>query len=87
MAITAGQMTVTTTAQQVDGNSTGWSHFHIKNMDTTKQLYVGTHDVTATNGFLIDKLESFEFDIPPGDSVSLIAASGTVEVAWLRINA
>ena len=86
MAITAGQLTVGTTAVQVDGNSAGWSHFHIKNMDTTKDLYVGTHEVTVDNGFHIEKLESFEFDIPPGDSVSLITASGTVRVAWMRIN-
>lgn len=86
MAITAGQITVTTTAVQVDGNSAGWSHFHIKNMDTTKALYVGTHAVTVENGFHIDKLESFEFDIPPGDSVSLVTESGTCQVAWMRIN-
>jgi hypothetical protein len=87
MAITAGRMTVTTTATQIDGNSAGWSHFHVKNMDTTKDLFVGPSTVTAENGFAVAKLEFFEFDIPPGDSIYLIAASGTVEVAWLRFNA
>jgi hypothetical protein len=86
MAITAGRMTVTTTATQVDGNSTGWTHMHLKNMDNTNNLYVGPSGVTAANGFSISKLEFFEFDIPPGDSIYLISASGTIEVAWLRIN-
>ncbi len=84
--IIAGQITVGTTAVQIDGNSPGWSHFHIKNMDATKDLFVGTSTLTTANGFPVAKLESFEFDIPPGQSVYLLASSGEVQVAWIRIN-
>lgn len=86
MPITSNQIVVGTTAVQVDGNATGWSHMHIKNLDATKDLYVGSGDVTPLTGFHIAKQEFFEFDIPPGDYVSLVASSGTINVAWMRVD-
>jgi len=86
MSIHTGRMTVGTTAVQVDGNYVAWSHFHIKNMDATKDLYVGGQGITAANGFPVSKLESLEHDIPPGGSLYMIASTGTIDVAWLRID-
>lgn len=86
MTVHNGQVAVGTSAVQVDGNSTGWSHLHIKNLDTTKDLFVGNSTLTTANGFAISKLESFEFDLPPGDSVNLVSSAGTVQVAWMRID-
>ena len=87
MAITSGQMVVGTTAVQVDGNSTGWSHMHIKNLDNTNHLYVGGSNLTLANGYHVDKKEFIEFDIPPGESVWLLASAGTIDVAWMRVTA
>lgn len=87
MAITSGQMVVGTTAVQVDGNSTGWSHMHIKNLDNTDHLYVGGSNLTLANGYHINKQEFFEFDIPPGESVWLLASAGSIDVAWMRVTA
>jgi hypothetical protein len=87
MAITSGQLTVGTTAVQVDGNSTGWAHIHIKNLDNTDHLYIGGSDLTLANGYHVDKQEFIEFDIPPGEAVYLLASTGTIAVAWMRISA
>lgn len=86
MVIESGQITVGTTPVQMDGNTTGWSHIHIKNLDATKDLYLGNANVTTANGFPVSKLESFEHDLPPGEAVYLLASIGTVNVAWFRIN-
>lgn len=87
MAITSGQLTVGTTRVQVDGNSTGWAHLHIKNLDANNRLYVGSSDLTLENGYHVDKKEFIEFDIPPGQAVYLLTSTGTIDVAWMRISA
>lgn len=86
MAIHTGQMVVGTTPVQIDGNYVAWSHFHIKNMDATKDLYIGGPTVSPSEGFPVTKLESLEHDIPPGESIYMVSSSGTINVAWLRID-
>lgn len=86
MGIHTGRLTVGTTAVQVDGNYVAWSHFHIKNMDATKDLFIGGEGVTAETGFPVSKLESLEHDIPPGESLYMVSSTGMIDVAWLRID-
>lgn len=86
MTIHSGLVTVGTSATQIDGNSNGWSHIHIRNNDTTKALYIGNASVTIANGLPLDKLATVDFDLPPGDSLNMITDSGTVSVSWLRID-
>ncbi len=81
MPITSGQMIVTTTRVQVDGNSAGWAHIHIKNLDNTNHLYVGGSDLTLANGYHVDKQEFIEFDVPPGEAIYLLASAGSIDVA------
>lgn len=86
MAITTGNITVGTTAVQIDGNFVGWSHIHIRNNDTTKTLFIGNGTVTIANGLPLDKLATIEFDLPPNTSLSMITDAGTCSVSWLRID-
>jgi hypothetical protein len=86
MPIHGGTISVGTTPVQVDGNAIGWAHMHIRNNDTTKTLYIGNGSVTFGNGMLLDKLSTIDFDVPPGDSFSMVTDSGTCSVSWLRID-
>ena len=85
MPIHGGSTNVSTTAVQVDGNSAGWTHIHLRNNDNTKTLYLGNSDVSAANGLMINGLETVDFDIPPGDFFCMITSSGTASVSWLKV--
>ena len=83
--ISSGTQTVGTAAVQIDGNSTHWTHLHIRNNDSTKTLFVGNANVTIANGLPVDKLVTIEFDIPPNEQIFMVSESGNHSVSWLRI--
>jgi len=85
-AISNGTLFVGTSPVQIDGNSNGWSHIHIRNNDTTKTLYIGNSALTTANGLALDKLATIDFDIPPGISFNMVTDAGTCSVSWLRID-
>lgn len=85
MAISSGTQTIGTTASQIDGASIHWSHFHIRNNESTKTLYIGNSNVTIGNGLLVNGLETVEFDIPPNQHLYMVSSSGDHTVSWLRI--
>lgn len=84
--ISNGTISVGTSPVQIDGNSNGWSHIHIRNNDTTKALYIGNSNLTIANGLALDKLATIDFDIPPGVAFNMVTDTGTVSVSWLRID-
>jgi hypothetical protein len=86
VAIHTGQLTATTTAQQIDGNFTGWSHIHIRNNDNTKSVYIGNSDVSGSNGLQLDGNSWVDFDLPPGDAINIVTSSGSSLISWLRID-
>ena len=86
MAIHTGQLTATTSPQQIDGNFTGWSHIHIRNNENTKSVFIGNLDLTIANGLQLDGNSWVDFDLPPGDSISIVTDTGTTLISWLRID-
>jgi hypothetical protein len=84
MAITSGQQTINATAQLVDGISPNPSRLHIHNMDNTKVLYLGNGGVTAANGLGLQKLESIELTLNPGESLYAVSDGGDHLISWLR---
>ena len=85
MAISSGTQMIGTTRTQIDGNSVNWTMITIRNNEDTKTLYVGNSTVTVGNGLPIDKQSTQSFEIPPGESLSMISDSGSHSVSWLRI--
>jgi hypothetical protein len=85
MAITSGTQTVGTTRSQIDGNSVNWTTVVIRNNESTKTLYLGNSTVTIANGLPIPKESTQSFEIPPGESLSMVSDSGEHSVSWLRI--
>lgn len=84
MAITSGQQVIGTVAQLVDGISPNPSRLHIHNMDNTKLLFIGNSDVSITNGLGLEKLDSIELILNPGESLYAISETGTHMISWLR---
>ena len=84
MAITSGQITVTTSRVQVDGCSHNPSRLHVHNNDNTNDLFLGGETVTTSNGFQLNKLESIELELNPGESLYAISANNSHAVSWLR---
>ena len=84
MAVSSGQTLVGTTATIIDGISTNPTRLHIHNMDNTKVLFVGNQDVTILNGLALQKLDTLELIVHPGESIYAISETGTHPVSWLR---
>ena len=84
MAITSGQQTIGTSPQLVDGISPNPSRLHIHNMDNTKTVFLGNGSVTVANGLALQKLDSIELVLNPGESLYAITESGTHLISWLR---
>lgn len=84
MAITSGQITVGTSAVQIDGCSANPSSIHIHNNDNTNDLFLGNGSVTTSNGLRLQKLDSIEIILNPGESLYAISAGGSHAASWLR---
>jgi hypothetical protein len=53
-------------------------------MDNTKVLYLGNSGVTAANGLGLQKLDSVELILNPGESLYAISDGGSHLISWLR---
>lgn len=84
--IETGQMAVSTTATQIDGNRNNPSRLIIHNLDNTDTLFVGNDNVTTANGLGVQKLESFAFDVPANDSVFVVSPKSGHLISWMRIS-
>lgn len=84
MAISTGQQLIGTVATLVDGISTNPTKLHIHNMDNTKVLFLGNGTVTISNGLALQKLDSIELILNPGESLYAISETGNHLISWLR---
>jgi len=84
MAITSGQITVGTSAVQVDGISANPSRLHVHNNDNTQDLFLGNSSVTSATGLRLLKLDSIELIMNPGESLYAVSSLGSHAVSWLR---
>lgn len=85
MAISSGQLTVGTTAVQIDGTSNSVYRLHIHNDDNQANLYLGGSDVTTSNGLIMQKLDTTEIQVSPGDAVWVVSSSTNHLVSYLKV--
>ena len=85
MPISSGQVTVGTTRVQIDGTSTSVYRLHIHNNDNQVNLYLGGSDVTTANGLILQKTDSTEIQVSPGDSVWVVSSSNNHLVSYLKV--
>jgi hypothetical protein len=84
MAITQGHTTIGTTATAIDGTSTNPSRMHIHNNDNQVNLYIGNADVTTSTGLVLEKIDSLEITLNPGETIYGVSSQGGHIVSWLR---
>ena len=83
--ISSGQTTIrTATPVQIDGASASASILHIANADNTKTMYLGSANVTTSNGLPLFKLERLTIDLQPGEQLFAISSDTGHTVSWLR---
>jgi hypothetical protein len=85
MPISSGQITVGTTRVQIDGTSASVYRLHIHNNDNQVNLYIGGPDVTIANGLVLEKTDTTEIQVPPGDSVWIVSSSTGHLVSYLKV--
>jgi hypothetical protein len=85
MPISSGQVTVGTTRVQIDGTSASVYRLHIHNSDNQVNLYLGGSDVTTANGLILEKTDSTEIQVSPGDSVWVVSSSNNHLVSYLKV--
>jgi hypothetical protein len=85
MPISSGQVTVGTAAVQIDGTSASVYRLHIHNNDNQVNLYIGGSDVTIANGLVLEKTDTTEIQVPPGDSVWIVSSSNNHLVSYLKV--
>jgi hypothetical protein len=85
MPISSGQITVGTTRVQIDGTSASVYRLHIHNNDNQVNLYLGGSDVTTSNGLILEKTDSTEIQVSPGDSVWVVSSSNNHLVSYLKV--
>jgi hypothetical protein len=85
MSITTGQLTIGTTAVQIDGNDVNPVMLKVHNLDATKQLFIGGANVTTANGYVLDKGEQLDFTLPAGESIFMISSGNNHQISWMKV--
>ena len=86
MAITSGQLTVTTTRAAIDSSSADRFTLHIHNGSATNNIFLGGNDVTAANGLELHSNETKVFEMMPGDTLYAVSSTGSHNLSWLKID-
>ena len=84
MAISTGQISVTTTREQIDGTSQNPFKLILHNSGTNS-IYLGNETVTKDDGFNLHTNSTLILELPPLTSIYAVASSGTHELSWMRI--
>jgi hypothetical protein len=85
MPISSGQVSVGTARVQIDGTSQSVYRLHIHNNDNQVNLYLGGSDVTIANGLILEKTDTTEVQVSPGDSVWVVSSSSDHLVSYLKV--
>ncbi len=85
MAITTGQLTVGTTAVQLDGNDINPVEIYVHNLDSTKDLFIGGSNVTTANGYVVNKSSELKFVLPAAASVYMVSSGSGHQVSWMKV--
>jgi len=84
MAINTGQATITTTRVQIDGTNTSPYQLILHNSGTNT-VYLGNSSVTKDDGFNLHANSTLTISLPPLSALFAIAASGSHELSWMRV--
>ena len=88
MAFISGQTSIGTAATVIDGVLLGDYagnpyKMYIKNNDNTDTMFLGGADVTISNGYKLDKLESLDLVVSPTDLLYAVSTKPGHIISWL----
>jgi hypothetical protein len=87
MSVITGQLAVgTATPTQVNQPSVHSIFVHIHNNDNTNHLLIGGANLNASNGMILQKLDSIEMTLQPLDILYLLSSSGIITASYLVRN-
>jgi hypothetical protein len=85
MPISSGQVTVGTTRVQIDGTFNSPYQLILHNSGTNA-IYLGNSSVTKDDGFNLHANSTLTISLPPLSALFAIAASGSHELSWMRVD-
>lgn len=82
--ITNGQVAIGTVATAVDGVWTNPSRITIHNNDNTDAVYLGGTAVTPATGLVLQKEESYQFELQPLEQIYCVSTKLGHTISWMR---
>ena len=82
--ISAGQISVGLTATAIDGVSNTESIITIHNNDNTTGIWLGDPSVTANNGLLLLKEQSYQFNLKPLEQIYAISEKTGHVISFMK---
>lgn len=85
MAISNGQLLVSTTAVMVDGTANQPFSITLYNMSQTDDIYVGDSNVTPTSGLELHPHTYCTIHLQAGDQLWAVSAGQNRTICWLKV--
>lgn len=82
--ISNGQVSIGTVATPIDGVWTNPSLITIHNNDNSTGIYIGDENVTSSNGLLLLKEDSYQFQLQPLEQLYCVSTKLGHTISWMR---
>jgi hypothetical protein len=82
--ISAGQAAIGLTATAIDGVSNTESIITIHNNDNATSIWLGGPNVTANNGLLLLKEQSYQFNLKPLEQIFAVSNKTGHVISWMK---
>jgi len=82
--ISTGQAAIGLTATAIDGVSNTESKITIHNNDNSTDIWVGGPDVTSSNGLLLLKEQSYQFNLMPLEQIYAVSSKTGHTISWMK---
>ena len=79
-----GWTSVGLTATPIDGVHNNPTRMTIHNNDNATNIFVGGTGVTTTNGLLLLKEQSYQFDLEPLEQIYAVSTKAGHIISWMR---
>lgn len=82
--ISTGQAAIGLTATAIDGVSNTESKITIHNNDNSTDIWIGGPDVTSSNGLLLLKEQSYQFNLMPLEQIYAVSSKSGHVISWMK---
>ena len=82
--ISTGQAAIGLTATAIDSVSNTESKITIHNNDNATDIWIGGPDVTVSNGLLLLKEQSYQFNLMPLEQIYAVSSKSGHIISWMK---